>query len=167
MRFPRSIRLDSSDLQVFEKAAEPGEWAVPGSFDFAEGDPADWPRKRQLAFRSAWLGTESFGRSSLVEVAEIDEAGFFAVVERLARHFVEAHGAPSLVSALPVAREEADYAASLCDHKLHSLLAIEREFTETTDRANQPKIVERVRIIEPDRATDHAKIWEIVPEKER
>lgn len=163
MRFPRCIRLDSSDLQVFELSAEPGEWAVPGSFAFAAGDPADWSRKRQLAFRSGWLGTQSFGRSSLVEVAEIEEADFFELIERLARHFVELYGAPDLVSALPAAREEADYAASLCDHKTHSLLAIEREFTDSEQE--EARIVERVRVIQPERATDHAKIWQIVPDE--
>ena len=165
MRFPRCIRLDSSDLQVFEQAAGPGEWAVPGSFAFAADEPTDWSRKRQLAFRSGWLGTESFGRSSLVEVAEIEEADFFQLIERLAQHFVEAYGAPDLVAALPAAREEADYAASLCDQKLHSLLAIERDFTETESAQDESRIVERIRVIQPERATDHAKIWQIVPEE--
>ena len=162
MRFPRCIRLDSSDLQVFERAAQPGEWAVPGSFAFGEDDPLEWPRKRQLAFRSGWLGTDSFGRSSLAEVAEISEAEFFAVIERLARHFVEQYGAPSLVSALPAAREEADYAASLCDHKLNSLLAIERDFTDRQGDAHRLEIVERVRIVQPQRASDHTQIWQVV-----
>ena len=31
MKFPRTIRLDPSDVKVFPLAAEPGEWAVPGS----------------------------------------------------------------------------------------------------------------------------------------
>ncbi len=105
MRFPRSIRLDSSDLYVFPTAAEPGEWAVPGSFAFVDRDLAGLDKKEQLAFRSGWFGTESGGRSSLAEVAEIGEAAFFQVVERLARHFVEHYGAPDLAAALPAARE--------------------------------------------------------------
>jgi hypothetical protein len=159
MKFPRCVRLDSSDLHVYRCAAEPGEWAVPGGFAFADRDPSGFDNKEQLAFQSGWLGTESFGRSSLVEVAEIDEAGFAMVVERLAHHFVEAYGAPDLADALTVAREEADDAASLCEHKRHSLLALEREMTEAG-------MVERFRVITPERARDHAKIWDIVPDEE-
>ena len=157
MKFPRCIRLDTSDLNIFHRAAEPGEWAVAGGFAFAEADPGAFDNKDKLAFQSGWLGTESFGRASLVEVAEIDEAGFARVVERLARHFVEAYGAPDLAAALPAARQEADDAAGLCDHKLHSLLALEREMTDEG-------VVERFRVILPERAQDHARIWEIVPE---
>jgi len=157
MKFPRSIRLDQSDLKVFAHPAEPGEWAVPGGFAFAGRDTAALVGKERVAFRSGWLGTGSFGRSTLVEVAEIDEAGFFAVVERLARHFVDGYGAPTLAAALPAAREEAEDAAGLCEHPLGSLLALERE-------ATAEGVVERYRVVRPARATDHARIWEIVPD---
>ena len=157
MRFLRTLRLDNSDLQVFPRAAARGEWAVPGSFAFADADPQALTGKEKLALKSGWLGTESFGRATLVEVAEIDEAGFFRVVERLAQHFVEVYGAPSLTAALPAARAEADYALGLSDHKLHSLLAIERE-------PGPSGLIERVRVIRPERAADHARIWEIEPE---
>ena len=108
MKFPRVIRLDTSDRQVFAQAAEPGEWAVTGSFAFLDQDPARLEPKERLAFASGWFGTESGGRATLVEVAEITEAQFFQVVERLARHFVAHYGAPSLVDALPAARAEAE-----------------------------------------------------------
>ena len=159
MKFPRVIRLDSSDRQVFAQAAEPGEWAVTGSFAFLDQDPARLEPKERLAFASGWFGTASGGRATLVEVAEITEAQFFQVVERLARHFVEHYGAPSLADALPAARAEADDAAALADHKLHSLLALERELGDQG-------LVERIRVIRPERAGDHAKIWRIVPETE-
>jgi len=155
MKFPRSIRLDQSDPNVFTLAAEPGEWAVPGSFAFADRDPADLTGKDKLAFHTGWLGTGSFGRSTLVEVAEIDEAAFAAVIELLARHFVDTYGAPSLAAALHAARVEADDAVGLCEHPTGSLLALERE-------ATADGITERFRLIRPDRATDHARIWEIV-----
>ncbi len=160
MKFPRCIRLDPSDLNIYRLAAAPGEWAVAGGFAFAEADPSEFDNKDKLAFQSGWLGTESFGRASLVEVAEIDEAGFARVVERLARHFVEAYGAPDLAAALPAARQEADDAAGLCDHKLYSLLALERDMTDQG-------VVERFRVIHPERAQDHARIWEIVPDEEK
>ena len=157
--FLRSVRLDGSDAKVFHRAAEPGELAVPGGFVFAERDPASLDAKDHQAFRNGWLGTESFGHATLVEVAEISEAEFFQVVERLARHFVSHYGAPELAAALPAAREEADYAASLSDHKVHQMLAIERE-------PGPEGVIERVRVIRPDRAPDHAKIWRVVPDEE-
>ena len=157
MRIPRVIRLDASDTRVFHTPATPGEPAVPGSFAFFDADPQSLDNKDQLAFSSGWLGTESFGRATFVEVAEIDEAEHAQMVERLARHFVEHYGAPSLAEALPAAREEADYAVELCEHKLHTLLAVEREMSEDGIR-------ERFKAIDPGRADEHAKIWELLPD---
>ncbi len=157
MKFPRCIRLDASDVNIYASAAEPGECVVPGGFAYADCDPDGLERKARLAFHSAWLSTESFGHSTLAEVAEIDPAGFEQIVERLARHFVEHYGAPELAAALSVARAEADYAAGLCSHKIHSLLALEREL-------NEAGVVERFRVVTPERTTEHAKIWEIVPD---
>lgn len=155
-KFPKVVRLDGSDLQVFPQAAAPGEWAVPGSFAFSGARIEALTGKDRLAFAHGWLGTESFGYAALVEVAEITEGEFFQVVERLARHFVERYRAPGLGEALPAARSEADYAADLAaDHKVHQLLALERE--------EGPKgLVERIRLVRPERADSHAKIWQIV-----
>lgn len=152
MRLPRAIRLDRSDLDIFENPCQEGEWAVPGTFAFADMDPETVDRKQRLAFGSAWLGVESFGFTTLVEIAEIDEAGFFRTVEQLAQHLVTRYGAPNLAAALPAARAELDDAASLGDHKTGTLLAIAREMTDEG-------IKERVRVIKPERAKDHAKIW--------
>ena len=160
MRLPRAIRLDQSDLHVFERPCEPGEWAIPGGFAYWEVDPARLEGKAQLAFRSGWLGLTSFGHSTLVEIAEIDEAAFFAAVERLARHIEAAYGAPSFGHALAAARQEIDDAAALCEHKLGTLLAVERAPSEVG-------FVERFRVIQPSRAADHAKIWQVVEDPER
>ena len=157
MKFPRCIRLDGSDPNIYARAAEPGEWVVPGGFAYADCDPENLERKARLAFHSAWLGTETFGHGTLAEVAEIDDDGFERVIERLARHFVENYGAPDLEAAHPAAHAEAEEAAALCQHEVHSLLALEREITEAG-------VVERFRVIVPARAPDHAKVWEIVPE---
>ena len=153
----RSLRLDQSDSHIFAEAAEAGEWAVPGTFAFLELEPEKAARKDWLAFTSSWLGCTTFGRCSLVEVAEIQEAEFFALVERLARHFVERYGASSLTAALPAAREEAELAASLArEHKTGTLLAIARELDEAGS------IRESYRVIRPKRAGEHAKIWTLV-----
>ncbi|MFQ5783820.1 MAG: DUF6505 family protein [Alphaproteobacteria bacterium] len=157
MRFPRTIRLDETDVRVFERAAEPGEWAVPGAFAFADLDPAGLTGKLRQAFVHGFLGTSSFGRSTLVEIAEIDETAYHEVTQRLALHFIADYGAPDLAAALPAAREEAAFAAGLCEHGLHTLIAVERELGDDG-------IVERFRVIEPARATDHAKIWSIIEE---
>ena len=57
MKLLRTIRLDPSDTFVFPRAAEPGEWAVTGSFLF--GGPAPSARAAQgtAAFRSGCLGS--------------------------------------------------------------------------------------------------------------
>ena len=165
MRFPRVIRLDASDAQIFSPAAESGEWALTGSFAFFGVEGAQLEGKEKIAFASGWLGSESWGRASLVEVAEIDEAEFHQVIERLARHFVERYGAPSLVEALPAARQEAEDAASLAEHKIGTLLAIERE-PAGPQPDGSPSFTERLRVIQPQRATDHAKIWNFTEEQD-
>ena len=155
MHFPRTIRFDASDEQVFERAAEPDEWAVSGAFAFAAADPETLSGKRRQAFRSGFLGTRTFGWSTFAVVAEIDAMELEEVVASLARHLVDHYGAPSLEAADEAARAETRFAASLCDHKVNTLIAVEREFG--------PKgIVERFRTIEPASHGAHAKIWTIV-----
>jgi len=155
MRFPRAIRLDQSDTRVYAVAAEPGEWAIPGAFAFHDAEPETLAGKARQAFVHGFLGTLSFGWSTLVEVAEIDATEFAEVVERLAAHFIARYGAPDLQTARPLARAEAEFAASLCEHKVHTLLAVERSF-------GAEGIVERFKVIRPPRGTVHTKIWTIV-----
>ena len=151
MNFPRAIRLDGSDLEVYESAAQPGEWAIPGSFHFINDSAESLEGKRLQAFRSGFLGTASFGWCTLVEVAEIDEDEFQQVVDRLAQHLVREHGAPHIAAALPVAADEADYAASICSHPPHTLLAIERDFGDDG-------LVESLKVIRPADGADHGKV---------
>src|SRR3546814_2248939 len=70
LKLPRTIRLDPSDTFVYARAAEPGEWAVTGSFLFFGADPAALAGKERQAFRGGFLGIESFGWSTLVVVTE-------------------------------------------------------------------------------------------------
>ena len=126
-RLPRTIRLDPSDKVVFAHAAEPGEWAVPGTFLFWGRDPETLSRKEAIAFRSGFLGVDSFGHSTLVTVqaARADERA--ALVERLAAQLVAHLGAPSLAAARPAAEEEVALAESLCrDHPINTLIALHR-----------------------------------------
>src|SRR5262245_39724420 len=94
MKLLRTIRLDPSDTFVFERAAEPGEWAVPGAFAFAHADVPALAGKARAAFRSGFLGIGSLGWSTLVQVVEASDADRAAAVELLARRLVERFGAP-------------------------------------------------------------------------
>ena len=59
----RTIRLDPSDTFVFERAAEPGEWAVPGAFAFAHRMCAALEGKARAPFGRAFsASTRSAGR---------------------------------------------------------------------------------------------------------
>ena len=127
LRLPRTIQLDASDRSVFDHAAEPGEWAVTGSFAFLDDDPEEFTRKRRQAFQHGFLGTASFGWSTLVMVADAADAVVRSVTDALAQHFVDRHGAPSLAAAREVAEREVAFAASLCGHPVGTLLTIFRQ----------------------------------------
>src|SRR5712664_1146807 len=95
LRFPRTIRLDPSDTFVFERAAEPGEWAVCGTFAFWSTDPASLEGKARTAFRAGFLGVETLGWSTLVQIVEADVSERTALVEMLAQQLSAHFGAPS------------------------------------------------------------------------
>ena len=142
-RLPRTIRLDASDAVVFAQAAEPGEWAVPGTFMFWGRAPDTLSRKEAIAFRSGFLGVASFGHSTLVTVQEASESERAAMVEMLAQSLVTHLGAPSLDVALPAAEEEVALAESLCAaHPMNTLVALHR-------RHNDGAIVEQFRTLKP------------------
>jgi hypothetical protein len=122
----RTIRLDASDTFVFERAAEPGEWAVPGAFMFWDDDPAAMQGKQRAAFRSGFLGVRSLGWSTLVQVVEVSDEDRVVAVDTLANHLVVDFGAPSMSEAIAAAEEEFAFAASLCDHPLDMLIAVHR-----------------------------------------
>lgn len=159
MLFPKTLRLDASDTRIYERAAEPGEPAVAGAFAFLDTDPATLSGKRLQAFAHGFLGSRSFGWSTLVIVSEIDATEFEAVVQRLAQHFVDHYGAPDLTTALPVAREEVQAAADLCQYRVNTLLAIERTFGDDG-------VVERFKVIRPPAGIEHdqVKLWGIADE---
>jgi len=126
----RTIRLDPSDTFVFERAAEPGEWAVSGAFMFADADPEALEGKPRAAFRGGFLGVASFGWSTLVQIVEASDDDRAAVVAMLARQLQERLGAPDLAAARAAAEEEIAFAASLCDHPRDTLIAVRRTFED-------------------------------------
>ena len=127
-RLPRTLRLDPSDTFVFLNAAEPGEWAVTGSFLFLDSDPAELTGKARAAFRSGFAGVRSLGFSTLVVVSEASEAEREEAVNDLARHILERFGAPDLAAARGAAEEEIAVAASLCQLPVGSVVAMHRTF---------------------------------------
>ena len=130
MKLLRTIRLDPSDTFVFERAAEPGEWAVSGAFMFWNADPATMGGKERAAFRGGFLGVASLGRSTLVQIVDANEDGRLAAIDMLAKHLVAEFGAPSVADAVAAAEEEVAFAASLCNRPLDTLIAVHRTFED-------------------------------------
>ena len=128
MKLLRAIRLDPSDTFVFEKAAEPGEWAVPGAFAFAHLDATRLEGRARAAFRSGFLGIDSLGWSTLVQIVEASEEDRVAAIEVLAQRLVERFGAPDLATARPAAEEEIAFTASLSEHPKGMLVALSRKY---------------------------------------
>jgi Family of unknown function (DUF6505) len=122
----KTIRADTSDTFVFDKAAEPGEWAVSGASLFANLDPATLSGRPRAAFRSGFLGISSFGWSTLAQIIEVSKEQCSMAVEQLAARLVERCGAPDLATARAAAEEEIAFAASLCDHPPGILIAVSR-----------------------------------------
>ena len=147
MNFARVVRLDDTDENVFETAAEAGEWAIPGTFEFSNWTEAELDGKAKQAFSHGWLGLESFARASVVAVAPITEAERTDLIERLAHYFVDAWGAPNLDAARPVADEEITHMGQMCsEQEQNALIVIERELTDAG-------VKERFRIVPPQGAS--------------
>jgi len=158
MKLPRCIRFDESDARVFPAAAESGEWAVTGGFMFADADPAALTRQERQAFANGFLGIASFGWSTLVSIATVPEAEYEAAVTLLAQQIGRRFNPPSRQAAEAAARQELDYAASLCEHPINTLLSLTR-------KVEGDSIVEQFRVVSPPGEKPHAKIWEIVSDE--
>jgi hypothetical protein len=156
LRFPRTIRLDPSDTFVFERAAEPGEWAVSGAFVFWNQDLASLGQKQRVALRSGFLGIDSLGWSTLAVVTEATEADRQAIVEGLAGQLREKFGAPDPNAARVAAEEEVAFAASLCDHPPQTLLAVQRSVENGEIRERFRTLRPREGVAGADRLHAHA-----------
>jgi hypothetical protein len=142
MKLLRTIQLDPSDTFVFDNAAVPGEWAVTGTFMFSDDDPDKLEGKARTAFRAGFLGVQSLGWSTLVQVVEARDEDRCAAIETLAEHLVSRFGAPSIKDALAAAEEEFAFAASLCNHPHDTLIAMHRSHEDGAIR-------ERFRTLRP------------------
>jgi hypothetical protein len=147
MNLARTIRLDDSDLNVFDNPAEPGEWAVPGTFAYSNWSEDDLTGKARQEFAHGWLGLESFGRASVVAVTPITETERQGLIDALAFHFTEAWGAPDPDAARPVAEEEIGHMIQMCDGQAqNTLMVLERELTPAG-------VKDRFRLIPPQGAS--------------
>ena len=159
IRLLRTFRFDATDERVFEAAAAPGEWAVPGGFAFAGADPAAaLAGKRRQAFRSGFLGLASFGWSTFTVVAEAEAALREELARALAAHLVQHYGAPDLAAALPAAREEVAFAESVAERQPGTVLLVEREPTAEGD------VRERFRAVARPEGLPHGRVWELTPD---
>ena len=92
---------------------------------------ADLKGKNRQAFSNGWQGLETFGRVTFVAVTQIEPNELEVLTDRLAQHFVDIYGAPTLDAAHPVAAQELEHAQDLCeDHEPNTLIAVSRELTE-------------------------------------
>ena len=131
-RLARTIHFDESDQRIFARPAETGEWAIPGGFEFSNWSQGDLVGKARQSFANGWLGLGSFGRATLVAVAQAEDEEARALTDALAHHFVEVYGAPDIDAARQVAAEEIAFMAELCDdHAPNTILSVSRELTES------------------------------------
>lgn len=128
MKLLRTIRLDPSDTFVFERAAEPGEWAVSGSFVFSDADPEAMLGKERSAFRAGFLGVTSLGWSTLVQIVDASDDDRERLIGELAQRLIAHFGAPDIASARAAAEEEVVFTASLCNQPQDTLIAVHRTF---------------------------------------
>lgn len=162
VKLPRTIRLDPSDTLVFEHAADPGEWAVTGSFLFWDQDVAALAGKASAAFRAGFVGVGSLGFSTLVVVTEARPDERDAAVETLAAHIHASFGAPSLDAARAAAREEIEFASSLCQHDVNTILAMHRTLERGEIKEQFRALQVRDHAPEADRLHAHARAFDIV-----
>ena len=152
----RTIRFDGTDPRVFDIAAEPGEWACSGAFEFAHLDGPPTGKAKQ-AFANGFLGLASFGRSTFATVGEATSDEHAAAEQALAEHLLGFYGAPTAQEAVIAAREELAFVADLCrDVPLNTVFTVRR----LIDKAGQLKEEFR-QISPPSGETAHARVWTI------
>lgn len=157
MKFLRTIRFDPSDANVFEHAAESGEWAISGCFAFAHLNPDEVAGKTRQAFANGFLGLNSFGRSTFASVSAMDTQERDAGLNALCAHFVERYGAPDQAAALGPAEQEFAFIADLvAEQPVNTVFALRRVFDDSGE------IREEFRIVTPPTGELHTRIWEVV-----
>ncbi len=157
MKFLQTIRFDPSDTHVFAHAAEPGEWAISGSFWFSGTDQNGIKGKVKQAFSNGFLSLDSFGFSTFVSVTDITQSELDQITESLANKLVSEFGAPSRNAAVTAAANEVNYIKDMCcGVPVNSVFAVRRELDETGE------LRESFSLVELPTQRVHTKVWEIV-----
>ncbi|WP_417772756.1 DUF6505 family protein [Stappia sp.] len=158
-RLLKAIRLDQSDTRVFPTAAEPGDWLIPGTFAFRAYTQEGLSGKVEQAFLSGFLSLGNFGWSTFATADTISQEDLAGLIDRLAAHFVEEEGAPSVEAARSVAEAEIADACDLAEGVEGSaLLTIERTLDE------EGQLHERFQLFSPDDEEGeepHARVWDV------
>jgi hypothetical protein len=129
--FLKTIRFDASDNFAFPLAAEPDEWAISGGFAFADAEPQQLKGKPKQAFANGFLGLSSYGHATFTSVANITSDEREAIVKRLAQHFVDGYGAPSIADARDAAVGEVQFIEELvADCLINTLFCVSRSFDD-------------------------------------
>lgn len=157
MKMLRTIRLDPSDAFVFTRAAEPGEWAIAGTFLFWERPVETLIGKERTAFRSGLLGIESFGWSTLATIVEISEEERDEAIGRLAEKLLAECGAPDAGAARAAAQAEIAYAMELAEPAVGTLVALHRSL-------ENGEIIERFRTLLPGTDDKHGRVFDFIEE---
>jgi len=140
-KLPKVLRLDDSDLQVFDLAATPGELAVPGGFEFLQDSIETLEGNKLQAFSHGFLGITSLGRSTLVAISSLSSEEYQNAVNQLSVNIFLNFGAPDRSLALKAAREEIRYAESLCEFEEGTILAVNRAYTDEQIKESYHKFV--------------------------
>jgi len=161
MKFLATIRFDQSDEHVFDSAAAPGEWAIPGGFTFAQVPRDALTGKVRQAFANGFVSLVSHGHSTFTSVAEISEIKLNELAKELADHLVMACGAPDRTAALQAAKDELDFVVELCqDAEINTVFSLARTYNEAGE------IHEEFRTVKPSggftQSPTHTRVWEIV-----
>lgn len=162
MKLLRTIRLDPSDTFVFDEAAEPGEWAVTGSFLFMGEDATAFVGKRRAAFRAGFAGVRSFGFSTLAVVTDVRPEDREEAVLQLAESLMKRLGAPDLAVARMAAEEEIAFAESLASHPAGTLVALHRSVEEGEVRERFRVLMERERNVGGEGLHSHSRAFVVV-----
>jgi Family of unknown function (DUF6505) len=155
----RTIRLDPSDAFVFTRAAEPGEWAISGSFLFWDRPVETLIGKERSAFRSGLLGIDSFGWSTLATIVEASAEEHEATIEHLSARLLRDCGAPDPESARIAAMQELAYARELAEPPIGTLVAVHRAL-------ENGEIVERFRTLLPGTDEKHSRAFSFMTASE-
>ncbi|MBL6595884.1 MAG: hypothetical protein ISP43_03525 [Candidatus Puniceispirillum sp.] len=160
MKLARTIRFDPSDLNVFPRAADEGEWALVGTFCFAGLGETDIKGKVRQAFSNGFLGLDSMGFSTLVSIVTAKPGDIDKIENRLCEIFITEFGAPDKTAAMVAATEEIKFMADLCaEHKTGTLLALQRSLGDDGIRESFRSLPK------PDSCAEQ-KIWTMVEDED-